>query len=94
MMLKTGARRREAAELDLLDLGCDAGHRCAHHGMIQIALGLVQRRLGQGIGRKFLDRQLGIAEQLRGRGRHLLPQQLQLGAGGDEAGRGVVEVEL
>ena len=54
----------ETAELDLLDLGGDAGHRRAHHGVVEVALGLVERRLGLGVGRKLLDRQIGIAEQL------------------------------
>ena len=41
-----GAGDNEAAELDLVDLGRDAGHRRAHHGVVEVALGLVERRLG------------------------------------------------
>ena len=59
----------EAAELDLLDLRRDAVHRRAHHGVVEIALGLVERRLGLHVGRKLLERQIGIAEQLVERGR-------------------------
>ena len=55
----------EAAELDLVDLGGDAVHRRAHHGVVEIALGIVERGLGLHIGRKLLERQIGIAEQLR-----------------------------
>ena len=54
----------KTAELDLIDLGGDAVDRRAHHGVIEVALGLAERRLGQRIGRKLLKRQIGIAEQL------------------------------
>ena len=71
----------EAAELDLLDLRRDAGHRRAHHGVVEIALGLVERGLGLGIGRELLERQFGIAEQLRQwRLRSLLHDELRLRA--------------
>ena len=59
-----GAGDDEAAELDLVDLGRNAADRRPHHGVIEIAFGLRQRRLGLVIGRKLLERQVGIAEQL------------------------------
>ncbi len=84
----------EAAELDLFDLGRDAVHRRAHRGQIEVALGIVERGLGLHIGRKLLERQLGIAEQLVERGRPLLLDELQLGLRGDHRGGAVVEIEL
>ena len=65
MMENTGVPADdEAAELDLVDLGRDAAPSARAHGVVEIALGVVERRLGLAIGRKLLQRQLGIAEQL------------------------------
>ena len=95
MMENTGVpATSEAAELDLVDLGRDAGHRRAHGGEIEVALGVVERGLGLLVGRKLLERQIGIAEQLVERGRSLLLDELQLGLRGDQRGGAVVEVEL
>ena len=54
----------EAAELDVVDLCRDAIHRRAQHGVVEVALGIVQLGLGLRVGREFLERQIGIAEQL------------------------------
>ena len=84
----------EAAELDLLDLGRDAVHRRAHRGEVEVALRVVERGLGLHVGRKLLQRQIGIAEQLLQRVGALLLDELLLRLRGDQCGRGVVEVEL
>ena len=89
-----GARHHEAAELDLLDLRRDAVHRRAHGGQIEVALGVVERGLGLHVGRKLLERQLGIAEQLIERVGSLLRDQLALRLRGDQGGGAVVEIEL
>ena len=46
------------------------------HGVVEVALRLVERGLGLLIGRELLDRQIGIAEQLVQRGAELLLAQL------------------
>ena len=53
-----------AADLDARDLRRHAGDRRAQHGVVEIALGLVERGRGLRVGRIFLDRQVGVAEQL------------------------------
>ena len=62
--------------------------------MVEIALRLVERGLGQRIRRELLERQIGIAKQLVLRGGNLLLQQFELRARGNETGGRVVEVEL
>ena len=84
----------EAAELDLVDLGRDPRHRRAQHGVIEIALRHAERRLGLGVGRELLQRQVGIAEQLRLRIGKLLLDELGLRARGHHRIRRIVEVEL
>ena len=54
----------EAAELDVVDLRRVAGERRAHRRVIEIALRLIERRLGLQVRREFFERQIGIAEQL------------------------------
>ena len=58
------AGRDETAGLDVVGLRGDAGNRRAQHGVIEIALRLVEHRVGLHEGRKLLDRQVGLAEQL------------------------------
>ena len=53
-----------AAELDRIDLRGDAGNRRAQHGVIEIALGLIERSGSLHVGRIFLERQIRIAEKL------------------------------
>ncbi len=88
------ARDDEAAELNLVDLRRDPGHRGAHHGVIEIALGLRQRRLGLGVGGKLLERQIGIAEQLGFRAGKLLLDERHFRSHGHKGVRRIVEVEL
>ncbi len=46
--------------------------RRPQHGVVEIALGVVERSLGLGVGRKLFDRQVEVAEQLGLGVRHLL----------------------
>ncbi len=78
----------------MLDLGRDARHRRAHHGVVEIAFGLLERRLGLRIGRELLERQIRIAEQLGFGGGKLLLEEFGLRARGDHGVRRIVEVEL
>ena len=56
----------EAAELDLVDLRSDAVHRCAHTVVrSRLRWASSSARLGLHVGRELLERQFGIAEQLR-----------------------------
>ena len=88
------AGRDETAELDVVDLRRRAGDRRAQDGMVEIALRLVERRLGLRIGRKFLDRQIGIAEQLVQSRIALLDGEFGLQLCGDDRGQSSVEIGL
>ncbi|OIQ76133.1 hypothetical protein GALL_421900 [mine drainage metagenome] len=80
--------------MNLFDLRCNASHRRAHHGVIEIALCLVKRRLGLCIGRELIDRQIGIAEQLGFCVRNLLLEIFELRFRRDKGVRRIVEIEL
>ena len=54
----------EAADLDVVDLRGGAGDRRAHDGVVEIALGVVERGFGLRIFGELRQRQVGIAEQL------------------------------
>ena len=43
----------EAADLNVVDLRGDAGDRSLHYRVVEIALSLVERRLGLAVGGKF-----------------------------------------
>jgi hypothetical protein len=94
MTLNTGAPADEAAELDLVDLGRDAGDRRAHHGVIEIALGLARAppwpahraEIPRAADRDC--RATGFSRSRSAAGR------TQFGARGDQRVRGIVEVEL
>ena len=89
-----GSGNHKTAELNLIDLGGNAADRGAHHGVIEVTLGLAEGRLGQRVGREIRQRQIGIAEQLGLRAGHLLLDEGEFRSRGDERGRGIVEVEL
>ena len=85
----------EAAELDVVDLRRRAGDRRPEHGVVEVALGLVERRLGLLVGREIFDRQIGIA---RAAGSAYAASccwpKLQLQLGRQQRRLGVVEVDL
>ncbi len=77
----------EAAELDIVDLRGGAGDRRLERGVVEIALRLVEHRLGLLVGRELLDRQIGIAEQRVERGRLLLDANCTCSSRGDQRRR-------
>jgi hypothetical protein len=62
--------------------------------MIEVALRLIERRLGLLVCRKFVDREIGLAQELVERIAELLPPQLQLELRRKQRGLCVVEVHL
>ena len=88
------AGRDIAAHLDARDLRGRPADRRAQHGVVEIALRLVERGGRLRVRRILLDRQVGIAEQLVADAFLLLFQLLELRLRGHHRGERVVHVHL
>jgi len=84
----------EAAELDIVHLRGGARHRRAHDGVVEIALGVVERGLGLRVFGELLERQLGIAEQLAQGRIALLLGELRLQLRRHQSRHGGVDIGL
>jgi hypothetical protein len=82
----------KAARLDIVHLGRGAGDRRFQHGVVKIALRLIEHGAGLHERRILLDRQVRLAEELVEDVRALLHGEFRLQLRGDQPGIGVVEI--